>query len=58
MQTTDSAADPTPPDCFRLEELWAFQAYEAQVLLDVNYYLWLNNTDTDAGRTGFYTPLN
>ncbi|MBK6933471.1 MAG: hypothetical protein IPH12_22435 [Saprospirales bacterium] len=28
---------------------WAFQAYEAQVLLDVNYYLWLNNTDTDAG---------
>lgn len=40
--------DPTPPDCFCLEELQAFQSFETQALVDVNYYLWLNNTQTDA----------
>mgnify|MGYP007073212637 CR=1 FL=1 len=47
MQNNDSAQDPTPATCFRLEELQAFQAVEACALLDVNYYLWLNNTDPE-----------
>ncbi|MCK6692318.1 MAG: hypothetical protein L6Q97_09465 [Thermoanaerobaculia bacterium] len=37
--------DPTPPDCFRLEELEAFQSFENQLLSDVNYYLWLNRAE-------------
>lgn len=32
--------DPTPPDCFRLEELEALQTFENQLLVQVNYYLW------------------
>lgn len=43
----DPAFEPTPPDCFPLEALQAFQRVEACALLDVNYYLWLNNTDAD-----------
>jgi hypothetical protein len=45
MQTNDFAQDPTPPDCFRLEELQAFQSIEQQSLVDVNYYLWLNHAN-------------
>lgn len=37
--------EPIPPDCFRLEELQLFQSFEGQILIDVNYYLWLNNTE-------------
>ena len=37
----------TPPECFQLEELQALQAFEAAELIDVNYYLWLNNTNPD-----------
>lgn len=37
----------TPPDCFRLEELEALQSVENQTLVDVNYYLWLNQAETD-----------
>lgn len=48
MQTDDRSRHITPSDCFLLEELQAFQAFEAQVLVDVNYYFWLNNTDPDA----------
>lgn len=43
--------DPTPPDCFRLEELEAFQSFENQLLSDVNYYLWLNRAE--AGEAPF-----
>lgn len=43
----DPAFEPSPPDCFLLEELQAFQRVEACALLDVNYYLWLNSTDAD-----------
>ncbi len=39
--------DPTPPECFRFEELQAFQAVESAALVDVNYFLWLNNTEPD-----------
>lgn len=46
MQTHDFAQDPTPPNCFRLEELKAFQTFEQQSLVDVNYYLWLNRVET------------
>lgn len=35
----------TPPDCFRMEELEQFQSFENQALVDVNYYLWLNQAE-------------
>lgn len=47
MQQDEPVSDPTPPGCFRLEELESFQSCETQVLVDVNYYLWLNRTDAD-----------
>ena len=47
MQTRSHAVEPTPPDCFCLEELQAFQSFETQVLADVNYYFWLNSTRAD-----------
>ncbi len=31
-----------PPDCFRLEELERFQALENQILVGLNYYIWLH----------------
>ncbi len=43
----DPAFEPTPPGCFPLEALQAFQRVEACALIDVNYYLWLNNTEAD-----------
>lgn len=33
---------PVPSDCFRLEEIERFQALESQILVSVNYYLWLH----------------
>ncbi len=39
--------DPTPPDCFRIEELEIFQSLESQTLVDVNYYLWLNQAEME-----------
>jgi hypothetical protein len=45
MQQHDPAFDTSPPECFRFEELQAFQTFEACALVDVNYYLWLHNTD-------------
>ncbi len=39
------SSDPTPPDCFRLEELQALQGAENRVLADVNYYLWTNRVE-------------
>lgn len=35
----------TPPDCFRMEALEVFQSFENQPLVDVNYYLWLNQPE-------------
>lgn len=34
--------DPTPPECFNLNELQTFQSFEGQILQDVYYYMWLN----------------
>lgn len=48
MQTDEIFPDQTPPDCFSLADLQALQSFEAQLLFDVNYYLWLNNTDPGA----------
>ncbi|MBK9339115.1 MAG: hypothetical protein IPM98_22280 [Lewinellaceae bacterium] len=45
MQKTSYAI---PPDCFSLEELQAFQGFEAEVLTDVQYYFWLNTADADS----------
>ena len=53
MQRHESASDPTPPDCFRLEEIQTFQAFETQLLAVVNYYLWLNRSDPEAGAYRF-----
>lgn len=39
--------DPTPPDCFRLEELEQLQSFENQILSDVNYYFWINQVEQE-----------
>lgn len=57
MQQHDPAFDPTPSGCFRIEELQAFQAFEACTLVDVNYYLWLNNTEADKAPYRFLYSL-
>lgn len=48
--------DPTPPDCFRLEELELFQTFENRVLADVNYYRWLQGAEA-ADHFLFYLEL-
>lgn len=40
--------DPTPPDCFRLEEIQALQSFEKLALADVNYYIWHNQPEAGA----------
>jgi hypothetical protein len=45
QQNAASIDDRTPPDCFRLDELERMQAAEQQRLTDVNYYLWLNQSE-------------
>ena len=49
----------TPPDCFRLEELEQLQSFENQVLEQVNYYFWINQSEADAPpyRFLFYLEL-
>ena len=47
MENHTHTDDPTPPDCFRIEELEMFQSFENQTLVDVNYYLWLNQAITE-----------
>ncbi len=42
-----SEQDPTPPDCFPLEALNAFQSFEGDGLSDVWYYLWLNRVEDE-----------
>ncbi len=49
MENHSHTDDPTPPDCFRMEELEIFQSFENQTLVDVNYYLWLNQAETEDG---------
>jgi len=39
--------DPTPPDCFRLEELEQLQSFENQILTDVTYYFWINQAEQE-----------
>ena len=45
MQETPLATAPTPPDCFRQQELETFQAFENQTLGTVHYYLWPANPE-------------
>ena len=35
-----------PPNCFRQEEVEAFQSFENQCLTGINYYLWLSLTES------------
>lgn len=48
MENHHHREDPTPPDCFRLEELEQMQTFENQVLSQVNYYFWINQAEADA----------
>jgi hypothetical protein len=41
--------DSTPPQFFKLEELQTLQSFEGQILVDANYYLWLNQNGDEAG---------
>lgn len=47
MEKHTHTDDPTPPECFRMEELEMFQSFENQTLVDVNYYLWLNRGESE-----------
>ncbi|MEO6038763.1 MAG: hypothetical protein ABIQ93_10140 [Saprospiraceae bacterium] len=47
MEKQAHQEDPTPPDCFRLEELEEMQTFEKQVLAQVNYYFWINPSTAD-----------
>lgn len=47
MENHTHTDDPTPPDCFRMEELEQFQSFESQILVDINYYLWLNQAESE-----------
>lgn len=49
--------DPTPPGCFRLEDLETLQSFENQTLRDVNYYLWLNRAEAGAPPLRFLYAL-
>lgn len=52
----NSPPSPTPPNCFRLEELEKFQSLEGRLLAGVTYYLWLRRAnDTDADKRFLYT---
>jgi len=48
MENHNHQADQTPPDCFRLEELEQLQTFENQILEQVNYYFWINQSELDA----------
>lgn len=43
------AVDPAhvPPDCFRLEELETLQSLGNQMLVEINYYLWLRTNPAE-----------
>jgi hypothetical protein len=40
MMASPDQNDPTPPDCFRLEDITTLRASEGCVLAQVNYYIW------------------
>ena len=42
--------DSTPTGFFKLEELQTLQSFEGQILVDTNYYLWLNQSGDEAGK--------
>ena len=48
MEDKASHNDPTPPDCFLLEEIQALQSFEQQILDNVNYYIWHNQPEAGA----------
>jgi hypothetical protein len=48
MENNARDNDPTPPDCFLLEEIQALQSFEKQVLNSVNYYIWHNQPEAGA----------
>lgn len=45
MEESARHDDPTPPDCFLLEEIQALQSFEKHVLDGVNYYIWHNQPE-------------
>jgi hypothetical protein len=47
MEKHTHTDEQTPPDCFRMEELEIFQSFESQILVDINYYLWLNQAESE-----------
>lgn len=56
MENQHRENDPTPSDCFQLRELEILQSFDNHELIDVNYYLWLNQTETgDAPLRFLYT---
>lgn len=46
MIASQDKNDPTPPDCFRLEDITTLRASEGCILARVNYYIWKSSTDT------------
>ncbi len=56
MKDQHQESDPTPPGCFRLEELQILQSFENQLLVDINYYIWLNQSgETNTPQRFLYT---
>jgi hypothetical protein len=45
MSIPQDQSDPTPPDCFRLEDITNLRASEGCVLAQVNYYIWKSAPD-------------
>ena len=57
MENQHIEGDPTPSDCFRLRELEILQSFDNQLLVDANYYLWLNHTEGDSAPLRFLYTL-
>jgi hypothetical protein len=45
MMASPDQSDPTPPDCFRLEDITTLRASEGAVLAQANYYIWKAEDD-------------
>jgi hypothetical protein len=48
MDDNARSDDPTPPDCFRMEEIQVLQSFEKQILDNVQYYIWHNQPEAGA----------
>jgi len=57
MKDRQQESDPTPPGCFRLEELQILQSFENQLTADANYYLWLNRPQEGSAPQRFLYAL-